>query len=279
MKQLFDGVSQATSKLTTRTYSTSFSLGIYCLAKKFHVPIYNIYAYVRFADEIVDSFHDYEKELLLDEFERDTYLAIERRISLNPVLNSFQQVVHTYKIPIDLIDHFLASMRCDLRRQSHDVASYETYIYGSAEVVGLMCLKVFTEGNDELYARLKPGAQKLGSAFQKVNFLRDLKNDYQDLGRVYFPGINLACMSQLDKQLIEQDIEKDLNDALEGIKQLPSGACFGVYVAYIYYRNLFKKIKSLPPSRILSTRVRVPNYQKIGLLFSSYLRHSLNIFV
>jgi phytoene/squalene synthetase len=277
MKSIFDTVSLATSKMATRAYSTSFSLGIHCLKRRFHGPIYSIYGFVRFADEIVDSFHGYDKEVLLNEFERDTYLAIERKISLNPVLNSFQAVVHQYNIGQDLIIHFLKSMRFDLSKTKYDDSSYNEYIFGSAEVVGLMCLKVFTEGNDELYRVLTPGARKLGAAFQKVNFLRDIKSDYESLGRIYFPGVNIANMSSCDKASIERDIQADFDEALDGIKLLPMGTRFGVYVAYIYYKNLFLKIKSTPPSQIMISRIRIPNYQKLLLLCTSYFRHRLRL--
>lgn len=265
------------SKLTTRAYSTSFSMGIYCLNKRFHDPIYSVYGFVRFADEIVDTFHEYDKKTLIEEFERDTYLAIDRKISMNPILNSFQQVVHQYNITNELIDSFIISMKCDLDKQAHDLESYRGYIYGSAEVVGLMCLKVYVEGDDELYKKLKPFAQKLGSAFQKVNFLRDLKTDHEYLGRVYFPGVDMNRMTLQDKRNIEHDIEADFKEALTGIKELPKGARFGVYVAFVYYRNLFFKIKALSPSSIFNERIRIPNYKKIFLLFSSYFRHSFGM--
>lgn len=277
MKELFDTVSFAASKLTTRTYSTSFSLGIYCLNKSIHDPIYNIYGFVRFADEIVDSFHGYDKATLLSEFKEETYKAIERGISLNPILNSFQQVVKRYNIDHELIDRFLESMEMDLSKQVHSDDSYKTYILGSAEVVGLMCLKVFTNGDLDLYRQLKPSAMKLGSAFQKINFLRDIQEDYETLGRTYFPGINIAHLSKEDKQAIERDIEADFKAALEGIRQLPKTARFGVYVAYVYYYSLFTKIKGVPSCRIMMKRVRIPNYQKVGLLARSYFKHSLSI--
>lgn len=277
MKQLFDTVSVACSRLTTRAYSTSFSLGIYCLGRKLHGPIYSIYGFVRFADEIVDSFHDYDKAALLDEFEAETWKAIDRRISLNPILNSFQEVVHRYHIGRDLIEGFLASMRMDLKRQSHSQESYETYILGSAEVVGLMCLRVFTDGNDETYEQLRPAAMKLGAAFQKVNFLRDLDNDFAVLGRTYFPGVNLEEFTMKDKRAIEASINRDFEQALEGIRRLPPSSRFGVYVAYVYYQRLFLKIQSLPPRSVLAGRIRIPNYQKISLLISSYFRHSLRM--
>lgn len=277
MKELFDKVSYRTSKITTQTYSTSFSLGIHCLSKRMHTPIYNIYGFVRFADEIVDSFHDYDKKALISEFRRDTFLAIERGISLNPVLNSFQQVVNEYKIDHDLIDCFLRSMEMDLEVDSHNLQSYEEYILGSAEVVGLMCLHVFTEGNKEMYQQLKPAAMKLGAAFQKVNFLRDMNADYLQLGRVYFPAIRMTEFNELTKSRIEDEIQNDFDEALKGLVKLPAGSRFGVYVAYIYYRTLFKKIKNIPSKDILKERIRVPNYQKFGLLFSSYFKFRLNL--
>lgn len=277
MKELFDKVSIASSKLTTRAYSTSFSLGIYCLDRRFRDPIYSIYGFVRFADEIVDTFHDFDKLTLLDEFTSEAYKAIERKISLNPILNSFQKVVHEYRIERELIDCFLQSMRTDLSQTEHSLSSYNEYILGSAEVVGLMCLRVFTEGDEALYQQLKPAAMKLGSAFQKVNFLRDLKNDYQSLGRVYFPGVDMAHFSENEKLQIEKEIEADFHAAYAGIRMLPDGARFGVYVAYMYYRDLFMKIKSLPSRTIMLERIRIPNYQKISLLFTSYFRHSLRL--
>lgn len=277
MKALFDKVSLATSKLVTNTYSTSFSLGIKCLNKRFHNPIYSIYGFVRLADEIVDSFHDHNKQELLEEFKAETYKAIERKISLNPVLNSFQEVVHQYNIERPLIDTFLKSMAMDLQQQNHDYDSYKEYILGSAEVVGLMCLRVFTERNEHLYNQLKPASMSLGAAFQKVNFLRDLQADYKILGRVYFPTINLDQFSEAEKIQIQQDIEKDFDNALKGIIQLPIGSRFGVYVAYVYYKSLFSKIKALPSSRIMQERVRIPDYQKISLLASSYVKHSFGV--
>lgn len=277
MKELFDKVSAASSKITTKTYSTSFSLGIYCLNKRFHRAIYNIYGFVRFADEIVDTFHDHDKALLLSEFRQETYKAIERRISLNPILNSFQEVVHHYSIEMELVDCFLNSMEMDLHQDYHSPESYNQYILGSAEVVGLMCLKVFTDGNEKEYLRLKPAAMKLGAAFQKVNFLRDLKNDFEALGRSYFPQLDLLNFNHKDKAMIEKEIEQDFNEALSGIKQLPNSSRFGVYVAYVYYRSLFNKIKAVPPGRILMERVRVPNAEKIRLLLASYFKHSLRI--
>ena len=275
MKQLFDRISQASSKIVTTTYSTSFSLGIRCLHKKFHPSIYSIYGFVRLADEIVDSFHEYDKEMLLKDFKEQTYKAIAQKISLNPILNSFQHVVNDYHIDAELIQRFLASMEMDLKDTEHCTGSYDEYILGSAEVVGLMCLRVFTENNEAQYQHLKPSAMKLGAAFQKINFLRDLKNDYEVLGRVYFPELDLSVFSDQSKADIEADIEKDFNDALVGIKQLPCSSRFGVYVAYVYYRKLFNKIKSVSSANIMSRRIRIPNTQKIGLLAGSYVKHRL----
>lgn len=277
MKQLFDEVSIASSKLTTKAYSTSFSLGINCLNGKFHDAIYSIYGFVRFADEIVDTFHEYDKEELLREFKNDTYKAIDRKISVNPILNSFQQVVNDYNIDHELIECFLNSMEMDLAKNAHNLQSYEQYILGSAEVVGLMCLRVFTERDEKMYQQLKPSAMSLGAAFQKVNFLRDLKADYQTLGRVYFPQIDMKVFSDVEKAEIEKDIQKDFDAALEGIKKLPRSSRFGVYVAFVYYLRLFKKIKAVPSNDIMKQRIRVPNYQKMGLLAGSYLKHSFSL--
>ena len=277
MKALFDQVSRLTSKAVTRRYSTSFSLGISFLNKDFHHPIYGIYGFVRFADEIVDSFHDYDKKTLLEEFKRDTYLSIERKISLNPVLNSFQEVVHAYTIENELIDAFLRSMAMDLEKKNYEAEEYKQYILGSAEVVGLMCLRVFTENDRVLYDKLKPYAMSLGSAFQKINFLRDLNADYVGMGRIYFPNVNMSELNENIKAEIEQDIEKDFDHGLVGIRLLPKRARLGVYVAYIYYRSLFRKIKRLEPQHILTRRVRIPNTQKVMLFAGSYVRNSLNL--
>jgi phytoene synthase len=277
MKQIFDNLSQEMSRVTTLRYSTSFSMGIRFLHKDLHKPIYSIYGFVRFADEIVDSFHGFDKDKLLADFKRQTYNAIDNKISLNPILNSFQWVVNTYNIPLDLIETFLNSMEMDLDKNAYDKSSYEEYILGSAEVVGLMCLKVFVEGNESEYLRLKPFAMKLGSAFQKINFLRDLKDDYQELGRTYFPGVDLNEFNSRVKKEIEDDIAIDFRKGYEGIKQLPKKARFGVYVAYIYYFKLFNKIKSTPTEVILNERVRIPNSKKVRILLSSYVRHNLNL--
>lgn len=277
MKLLFDSISHEMSQLTTKRYSTSFSLGISFLHKDLHKPIYAIYGFVRFADEIVDSFHGFNKEELLNDFKVQTYTAIEQGISLNPILNSFQWVVNKYDIPHDLIETFLNSMEMDLDKKQYDVSKYEQYILGSAEVVGLMCLKVFVHGDGKEYERLKPFAMKLGSAFQKINFLRDLKADYQELGRTYFPGIDLNEFNATVKKEIEADIEIDFRMGYEGIKQLPKNSRFGVYMAYIYYYKLFAKIKSTPAHTILHERVRIPNNKKYRMFVTSYVRHNLNL--
>jgi phytoene synthase len=277
MKQLFDDISQEMSQLTTKRYSTSFSLGISFLDSDLHKPIYSIYGFVRFADEIVDSFHGFDKEALLADFKIQTYKAIAEGISLNPILNSFQWAVNKYAIPMELIDTFLNSMEMDLNKQFYSKEQYELYILGSAEVVGLMCLKVFVEGNDAEYERLKPSAMKLGSAFQKINFLRDLKDDFQTLGRTYFPGINMEEFNATVKKEIEADIEADFRAGYEGILQLPKNARFGVYMAYKYYFKLFKKIKAKSAQNILTERIRIPNYRKMRILLTSYVRHNLNM--
>lgn len=277
MKAIFDKLSQDMSKMTTRRYSTSFSLGIRFLNKELHKPIYSIYGFVRFADEIVDSFDGFDKEILLANFKKDTYEAIENGISLNPILNSFQWAVNKYNIPHDLIETFMNSMEMDLDKKVYDKDTYEKYILGSAEVVGLMCLKVFVSGEDSEYQRLKMNAMKLGSAFQKINFLRDLNDDFNELGRTYFPGINMNDFNNIVKKEIEADIEKDFRLGYEGILMLPKRARFGVYMAYKYYFKLFKKIKRTKAERILEERVRIPNRKKARILVTSYVRHNLNM--
>lgn len=277
MKDIFDNVSAQCSKVTTRAYSTSFSLGIIFLDRKFREPIYNVYGFVRYADEIVDSFHGYDKTYLLNKFREDTVEAIEQGISLNPILNSFQRVVREYNIEWELIDTFLKSMEMDLEQEEHDRGSYEEYILGSAEVVGLMCLRVFTEGNNALYQELKPAAMKLGSAFQKVNFLRDIQADYEKLGRTYFPDVDMVRFQHSDKQLIEYEIQTEFSEALRGIKKLPTASRRGVYLAYYYYLRLFRKIKSVPAERIREERIRIPNSSKMVLMFKSLVRHELNV--
>jgi len=277
MKQLFDQISVKSSKLVTNTYSTSFSLGIKFLDKSIRTPIYNIYGFVRFADEIVDSFHGYDKANLLQKFRLDTIEAIDQGISLNPILNSFQETVNQYNIEWDLIETFLDSMKMDLNPEVSDQAYYEKYILGSAEVVGLMCLHVFTEGDKDLYLKLKPSAQKLGSAFQKVNFLRDAQADFMDLGRTYFPGVDFNNFSDSDKVKIENDIEQDFRDALFGIKQLPASSRGGVYLAYYYYLRLFRKIKGVSPENMIAQRIRIPNGQKFILMLQSFAKHQTNL--
>lgn len=277
MKAFFDTLSHDISEMTTKRYSTSFSLGINSLSKDLHQPIYGIYGFVRFADEIVDSFEGFDKATLLEDFKAQTFRAIEEKISLNPILNSFQWAVNEYKIPLDLIETFLHSMEMDLDDRVYDQAEYEKYILGSAEVVGLMCLKVFVRGDEKEYLRLKPSAMKLGSAFQKINFLRDLRADYKELGRVYFPGIDITAFDSSVKKEIEIDIEKDFQAGYEGIKQLPKNARFGVYMAYKYYYKLFEKIKGLDAEKILHERIRIPDNKKYRLFVTSYVRHNLNL--
>lgn len=276
MKELFDQLSAECSKITTRRYSTSFSLGIYFLSKKIRGPIYAIYGFVRFADEIVDSFHEYDKKYLLDKFKRDCFEAIEQGISLNPVLNSFQKVVNEYQIDHSLIHEFLNSMEMDLEPAVYSRDKYESYILGSAEVVGLMCLSVFTDGDRDYYEKLKPFAMKLGSTFQKVNFLRDVKADYLNLNRNYFPGVDLGNFSDEQKKAIEVEIEEEFRLALIGIKQLPLSSRSGVYLSYIYYKELFNKIKGISANEIMDRRIRISNPHKIGLMFDSMIRYKMN---
>jgi phytoene synthase len=276
MKELFDMISRKSSKMTTVMYSTSFSLGIRFFSKRFHDPIYGVYGFVRFADEIVDSFHGYDKQKLLNRFKQDTYDAIEEKISLNPILNNFQYVVNQYKIEHELIELFLRSMEMDLEKVEYDQQKYEAYILGSAEVVGLMCLRVFCEGDEKKYDELKPSAMRLGSAFQKINFLRDLKADFKDLGRSYFPGIDLRNWDDNTKAEIEADIEKDFADGLSGIRKLPNGARFGVYVAYIYFHELLLKIRRVKADKLLDERIRVTNGRKYWLLVTAYTRNITN---
>ncbi len=277
MKSLFDDLSAQCSKRTTQLYSTSFSLGIKLLHQSLHRPIYGIYGFVRFADEIVDSFHGYNKEELLYEFRNDTYKAIHNGISLNPILNEFQKVVNEYSIDHEWIDTFLKSMKMDLNDKYHDILSYQDYILGSAEVVGLMCLHVFVEGDKSKFNELKPYAMSLGSAFQKVNFLRDLKDDYEALGRTYFPDIDMESFSTEHKLQIEREISEDFKMALIGIKKLPRKSRKGVYLAYVYYLQLFIKIKQTPVEKIMESRIRVPNISKLGLMFKSIVQHQLNL--
>ena len=273
MKKLYDELAFDISKSITRKYSTSFSLGIFALSPKIRPAIYSIYGYVRLADEIVDSFHDFDKKTLLNRFKNETYIALDEGIALNPILQSFQESVHKYDIERRLIDQFLHSMEMDLHDVDYNSEQYQEYIYGSAEVVGLMCLQVFTEGNKQQYEELKPFAMKLGSAFQKVNFLRDLKDDYQILGRTYFPHIEMGVFTDQVKREIEQEIHQEFKEALVGIKLLPKSAKFGVYLAYKYYLCLFKKIRGIPAENILQKRIRVPNSEKFSLMMRSYVRY------
>jgi len=277
MKALFDNVSIQCSRLTTRAYSTSFSLGIRCLGKELRDPIYSIYGFVRFADEIVDTFHAYNKADLLDRFKKETYTAIAEKISLNPILNSFQEIVTVYKIDINLIEQFFKSMEMDLVRTHHDDESLKEYIVGSAEVVGLMCLAVFCNGESARYEKLKPYAMRLGSAFQKINFLRDLRADYVGMGRTYFPGMELTAFNGTNKKEIEKNIAQDFDEGFKGIKLLPRSARLGVYVAYVYYLALFKKIKNTQPNAVLQCRISIRKRHKATLLAYSYLKHQLNL--
>lgn len=276
MKRLYDNISSKTNKTIACKYSTSFSMGIRLFNKKLREPIYNIYGFVRVADEIVDTFHDCPQAELLKEFRADTYNAIERKISTNPVLNAFQKTVNEYGIERELIDTFLDSMEMDLEKVNYNSDLYEKYILGSAEVVGLMCLRVFVCNNNTLYEELKPYAMKLGAAFQKINFLRDLRDDYQNLGRIYFPNVDMAGFCESTKRAIIIEIENDFKLGLEGIKKLPESSRFGVYLAYVYYTKLLKSIKKRPVETLFKERVRIPDRKKYSLLVSSYVRHQLN---
>ena len=275
--ELYQKTSTECSKVVTLNYSTSFSSAIKLLQPALRPHIFNIYGFVRLADEIVDTFHDHDKSLLLDQFEEETFNSINRGISLNPILNSFQQTVKTYDIELHLISAFFASMRSDLSVNRYDRQGYNEYIYGSAEVVGVMCLHVFCEGDKKLYNKLKGAARALGAAFQKVNFLRDIQSDFHDLSRLYFPGCDFHRFTNSDKLQIEQDIEKDFIIAYEGIRNLPLKARFGVYVAYKYYYSLFKKIKSTEPAHILRKRIRIPNYQKMYILLRAGVKNGLRL--
>lgn len=275
MKKLFDDLSYEVSKSTTRKYSTSFSIGILALKPSIRPAIYAIYGFVRLADEIVDSFHDFDRKTLLNRLKTETDLAIKEGISLNPILQSFQATVRQYKIERELIAQFLHSMEMDLNQMNYTHDLYKEYIFGSAEVVGLMCLQVFTEGDKNKYDALKPYAMKLGSAFQKTNFLRDLKDDYQILGRTYFPNIEMRVFDNFVKRQIENEIESEFREALKGIKRLPNSSRFGVYLAYKYYLSLFKKIKAAPAQKILFERIRIPNSQKLTVMTWSYVRYKI----
>ncbi|MBS4041771.1 MAG: phytoene/squalene synthase family protein [Flavobacteriales bacterium] len=278
MKSIFDQVSNICSQKVTNAYSTSFSSAVKMLAPNIRQDIYNIYGFVRFADEIVDTFHEFDKATLFEEFETEMYRALERKISLNPVLNAFQHTIHKYEIPVQLVEAFMKSMRQDLyKTEYHTEQEYHQYIYGSADVVGLMCLKVFVNGNEKKYLELRNSAMRLGSAFQKVNFLRDLKADFEDLSRTYFPNTNLKQLNESDKIRIIREIEDDFEAGFIGIQKLPVEAKFGVYTAYVYYKKLLTKLKNTPSTEIKNTRIRVPDYEKIGLLAKCYVNYRLNI--
>jgi 15-cis-phytoene synthase len=277
MIQLFHNASENCSKAVTNEYSTSFASAIRLLHKDLRSPIFNIYGFVRLADEIVDTFHDFDKAILLHEFKKETYSAIERGISLNPILHSFQMTVNQYNIDLKLIDAFFHSMEMDLSKKVYDKAEYGEYIYGSAEVVGLMCLKVFCDGKEETCNQLQLAAKSLGAAFQKVNFLRDIKADHEGLSRMYFPGCDFNNFSEADKRQIEEDIQNDFKAAYEGVKSLPLKARFGVYVAYKYYLSLFKKIKRMQPANVLVQRIRIPDYHKALIILRAGVKNQLRL--
>ena len=278
MKEIFDTLSHTCSKSVTHAYSTSFSTATRMLAPSIRQDVYNIYGFVRLADEIVDSFHDYDKETLFNDFEKDLHLAIKNKISLNPILNAFQETVHKYNIEASLYNAFMKSMRQDLHKTEYEsFEDYKEYIYGSADVVGLMCLKVFVKGDAQKFEELKDSAMSLGSAFQKVNFLRDLKADFEDLSRSYFPHTNLAQLDEAGKKQIIDEIDSDFRHGFEGIAKLPVEAKFGVYTAFIYYKKLLQKLKQTPPMEIKNRRIRVSDYQKAGLLAKSYISYRLNL--
>jgi phytoene synthase len=277
MKAIFDTVSDRCNREITRAYSTSFSTAVKLLAPSIRQDIYNIYGFVRLADEIVDSFHDYDKVALFKQLRIDLDTALTSRISLNPVLNGFQQTVHKYSISTELIDAFMHSMELDLTKKTYDQAEYTQYIYGSADVVGLMCLTVFVKGDAKVFDELKDAAMRLGSAFQKVNFLRDLKTDSQELDRTYFPNTDLLSLDETSKQNIIDEIEEDFRAAVDGIRKLPIEARLGVYTAYVYYRRLLSKLKKTPSAEIMNRRIRVPDHEKYGLFAQCYLSHKLNI--
>lgn len=277
MLHLFHSASENCSRTVTKKYSTSFSSAIGLLHRDLRAPIFNIYGFVRLADEIVDTFHDYDKSLLLEEFKKDTWDAIQRGISLNPILHSFQMTVNQYQIDLKLIDAFFHSMEMDLSKKAYSKTEYGEYIYGSAEVVGLMCLKVFCEGKEDICQQLKASARSLGAAFQKVNFLRDMKADQEGLSRLYFPGCDFDNFTEADKRQIEDDIQNDFKAAYHGVKQLPLKARFGVYVAYKYYFSLFKKIKRLQPAHVLAQRIHIPNYCKALIILRAGVKNQLRL--
>jgi phytoene/squalene synthetase len=276
-REIFDSVAFECSKAATRAYSTSFSSGIRMLHRRFQNAIYGVYGFVRYADEIVDTLHEYDKKQLMSRFREDTVAAVQNKISMNPVLHAFQIVYHQFNFDWELVDRFLISMEMDLEKKAYDREGYNAYILGSAEVVGLMCLKVLTEGNQVMYDKLKPNAMSLGSAFQKINFLRDLRDDFQGLGRTYFPGLDFSNFNDIDKARIEDEIEKEFDHAYEGILQLPKDARLGVLLAYAYYRRLFAKIKTIPSHRIMEERIRIANSNKFALMMSCYVRNNLNL--
>src|SRR3982750_2061593 len=277
MMELFHTVSEKCSRMVTEKYSTSFSSAIRLLHKDLRTPIFNIYGFVRFADEIVDTFHDYDKKALLEQFRKETYEAIDRRISCNPILNSFQATVNKYHIGSDLIEAFFQSMAMDLCKQEFQKEEFNQYIYGSAEVVGLMCLYVFCEGRKDTYEQLKSSARSLGAAFQKVNFLRDIRTDYLGMSRVYFPGCDFNNFTEKEKEQIERDIHNDFLEAYMGLAKLPSKARFGVYVAYKYYLSLFKKIKKMKPALVLEQRIRIHNYSKLMIILRAGVKNQLRL--
>ena len=278
MKSIFDKISYDCSKIVTKSYSTSFSLATRMLAPSIRADIYNIYGFVRFADEIVDTFHNYDKKELFDNFEIQLKSAIDAKISLNPILNSFQHTYHKYDIPYHLVASFMRSMRMDLTKSTYRTEEeYKEYIYGSADVVGLMCLKVFVQGDTVKYEKLQDSAMSLGSAFQKVNFLRDLKADFEELNRAYFPNANLKELDETSKSKIVEEIKADFASGYKGILQLPNEAKFGVYTAYKYYYKLLQKLQRTPSLEIKNARIRVPDYQKFGLLAKSYVNYKLHL--
>lgn len=277
MIALFNRVSEDCSRITTKRYSTSFSSAIRLLHKDLRTPIHNIYGFVRFADEIVDTFHEYDKTFLLQQFRDATYDALQRGISLNPILNSFQRTVNQYDIDPTLVDAFFRSMELDIAKKIYTQKEYAEYVYGSAETVGLMCLHVFCEGKRDLYDQLAPAAKALGAAFQKVNFLRDIKADYNGLSRIYFPGCDFNNFTERQKKEIEEDIRHDFRTAYQGILKLPAKARFGVYVAYKYYFSLFKKIKKMKPAKVLEERIRIPNYRKVLIIFRAGVKNQLRL--
>lgn len=266
MKSVFDELSIASSRMITRMYSTSFSMGTRMLGRKYRDPVYSIYGFVRLADEIVDTFHAYDRKELFEEFKRDTERALQDGINLNPVLNSFQKVVKEYNIERELINAFFRSMEMDLHQKDFNREEFNEYVLGSAEVVGLMCLRIFCDGEEDIYRALKPAAMRLGAAFQKINFLRDLKQDFKDMGRSYFPGISPGNFTERDKHFIEEEIEEDFRAGLEGIRQLPDGVFPGVFMSYAYYYALFRKIRNLPARRLLEERIRISNFRKYMIL-------------